>query len=35
VFENIADLTIWPGAFNSLASRGRLVNWSWSGRLSV
>jgi NADPH:quinone reductase-like Zn-dependent oxidoreductase len=25
VFENIADPTIWPGAFNSLAYRGRLV----------
>jgi NADPH:quinone reductase-like Zn-dependent oxidoreductase len=25
VFENIADPTIWPGAFNSLAFRGRLV----------
>src|SRR5579859_6164248 len=25
VFENIADPAIWPGAFNSLAFRGRLV----------
>lgn len=25
VFENIADPTLWPGAFNSLAYRGRLV----------
>jgi NADPH2:quinone reductase len=25
VFENIADPTLWPGAFNSLAFRGRLV----------
>src|SRR5579859_2854201 len=25
VFENIADPSIWPGAFNSLAFRGRLV----------
>lgn len=25
IFENIADPTIWPGAFNSLAFRGRLV----------
>lgn len=25
VFENIADPTIWPGAYNSLAFRGRLV----------
>jgi NADPH:quinone reductase len=25
VFENIADPTIWPGAFGSLAFRGRLV----------
>jgi NADPH2:quinone reductase len=25
VFENIADPTLWPGAFNSLATGGRLV----------
>lgn len=25
VFENIADPTLWPGSFNSLAYRGRLV----------
>jgi NADPH:quinone reductase len=25
VFENIADPSLWPGAFNSLAFRGRLV----------
>ena len=25
VFENIADPTLWPGAFNSLAFAGRLV----------
>jgi NADPH2:quinone reductase len=25
VFENIADPSLWPGAFNSLAYRGRLV----------
>jgi NADPH:quinone reductase len=25
VFKNIADPTLWPGAFNSLAYRGRLV----------
>jgi NADPH2:quinone reductase len=25
VYENIADPTLWPGAFNSLALNGRLV----------
>jgi NADPH2:quinone reductase len=25
VFENIGDPTLWPGAFNSLAHRGRLI----------
>lgn len=31
VFENIGDPTLWPGAFNSLATGGRLITMGYHG----
>jgi len=31
VFENIGDAALWPGAFNSLATGGRLVTMGYHG----